>query len=60
MASSMCGHYPVNRPRMKREEGSGGAEREIGSSVAPSVDREESTSSSSSGAAVVQQKSLTT
>lgn len=45
---------------MKREEGSGGAEREIGSSVAPSVDREESTSSSSSGAAVVQQKSLTT
>lgn len=28
MASSMCGHYPVNRPRMEGEEGSGGIERE--------------------------------
>lgn len=26
MALSMRGHYPVNRPRMEREEGSGGRE----------------------------------
>lgn len=35
---------------MEREEGSGGAQRERGSSVAPSVDRSESTSSISSAA----------